>query len=145
MDLKKTTKSDFEDFKVNIKIKLSALWASVVLCYFYCDYFELYVPKKVEGLISGHNMLDNPMKLFAAAVLMAIPALMVFLSIALKPLINRWLNIIFGLFFTAIMILIAFSYEDSWYNFYLFFAILESIITSLIVWYAWTWPKQSNA
>jgi hypothetical protein len=46
-----------EDFKVNVKIKLAALWTSVMFCYIYEDYFELYVPKKVEHIISGENFL----------------------------------------------------------------------------------------
>jgi hypothetical protein len=28
--------------------------------YIYGDYFELYVPGKVEGLISGENLLNTP-------------------------------------------------------------------------------------
>jgi Family of unknown function (DUF6326) len=128
-----------EDVKVNVKFKLSALWASVTLCYLYGDYFELYVPNKVAGLLSGENMLDSPMKLFGASILLAIPALMVSLSIIFKPLINRWLNIIFGVIFTAIMVLIAFVSIKLWLTFYVFLAIVESILTSLIVWYAWRW------
>ncbi len=92
MTKNKTNSTDFEDIKVNIKIKLSALWTSVTLCYLYGDYFELYTPKKVEGLISGDNLLNSPMNLFAASVLLAIPAVMVCLSVLLKPTINRWLN-----------------------------------------------------
>ncbi|MBL0133471.1 MAG: hypothetical protein IPP79_05380 [Chitinophagaceae bacterium] len=42
-------------------------------------------------------MLDAPEKLLGASILMAIPSLMIFLSIALKASINRWLNIIFGI------------------------------------------------
>jgi Family of unknown function (DUF6326) len=144
MSQNKVNSNNFEDIKININIKLSALWTAVTLCFLYGDYFELYVPKKVEGLISGDNLLDNPMKLLGGAVLLAIPALMVFLSILLKPWINRWLNIIFGLFFTAIMLLIAFTSGGQWYIFYVFLAIVESIITSLIVWYALKWPRQSN-
>jgi Family of unknown function (DUF6326) len=128
-----------EDFEVNVKFKLSALWASVTLCYLYGDYFELYVPHKVAGLLNGENLLDSPMKLFGASVLLAIPALMVSLSIILKPLINRWLNIIFGIIFTSIMVLIAFVSINVWLTFYVFLAIVESILTSLIVWYAWRW------
>jgi hypothetical protein len=131
-----------EDLKINVKIKLSALWTSVTLCYLYGDYFELYIPKKAEELVSGENILDSPAKLFFASALLAIPALMVFLSITLKPLINRWLNIICGLFFTIIMILIAVTSIAPWRAFYVFLAIVESGITSLIIWYAWTWPKQ---
>jgi Family of unknown function (DUF6326) len=143
MDSNKPNTSALEDFKINVKINLAALWASVTLCYLYGDYFELYVPKKTEGLVSGENLLDSPIKLFAASVLLAIPAVMVFLSIVLKPKINRWLNIIFGIFFTAIMLLIAFTSISPWRSFYVFLAITESSITSLIIWYAVKWPKQT--
>ena len=134
----------FENQKINIKIKLSALWTSVMFCYIYGDYFELYVPKKVEGLISGVNMLDSPTKLFLASVLLAIPALMIALSILLKPAFNRWFNIIFGILYTLIMVLIAITSTSAWYTFYVFLAILESLITLLIVWYAWKWPKKDS-
>ncbi len=133
-----------EDFKFNIKIKLSALWTSVTLCYLYGDYFELYVPKKVEGLVSGVNMLDSPLKLFIASLLLAIPAVMVFLSIVLKPAINRWLNIVFGIFFTIFVALVGVSSISPWRAFYVFLAIIEVLITSTIVAYAWNWPKQKN-
>jgi hypothetical protein len=136
------TKTDkLEDFKVNIKIKLSALWAGVTLCYLYCDYFELYVPEKIEGVISGENLLNSPTKLFIAAIVLAVPAVMVFLSILLKPIVSKWLNIVVGVIFTVMMVLIAFTYSEVWYTFYLFYAILESLITAVIVWYAWKWPK----
>jgi hypothetical protein len=133
-----------EDFKFNIKIKLSALWTSVTLCYLYGDYFELYVPKKVEGLVSGVNMLDSPLKLFIASLLLAIPAVMVFLSIVLKPSLNRWLNIVFGIFFTLFVALVGVSSISPWRAFYVFLAIIEVLITSTIVAYAWNWPKQKN-
>ena len=139
----KTTTNGLEDFKINVKIKLSSLWAAVMSCYIYGDYFELYVPKKLAGFISGETMLDSPVKLFGASVLLAIPACMIFLSIILKPKVNRVLNIIFGMFFTAIMALIAVTSITPWYTFYVFLAITESVITSLIVWYAVKWPKAS--
>jgi hypothetical protein len=131
-----------EDFKINIKIKLSLFWTSVTLIYLYGDYFELYIPNKTQGLVTGDNLLNSPLNLFLAALLLAIPAVMLILSIVLKPSINRVLNIIFGIFFTAIMLLIAFTSIEPWRAFYVFYAILESGITSLIVWYAFKWPEQ---
>ena len=141
MNINKKLLFDYENLQVNIKIKLSALWTSVTLCYLYGDYF---VPNKTKGLVDGTNLLDSPMKLFSASVLLAIPALMVFLSIILKPKINRQLNIVFGIFYTAIMILIAITSITPWRTFYVFLAIVESVITSLIVFYAWKWPKIST-
>lgn len=133
-----------ENKKINIKIKLSALWASVMFCYIYCDYFELYVPEKVDGLITGTNTLNSPIKLFLASVMMSIPALMISLSILLKPALSRWLNIIFGILFTLMLLLIAVTSISPWYSFYVFMATLESLITSIIVWHAWKWPKPES-
>jgi len=128
--------------KINIKIKLAALWTSVVFCYLYGDYFELYAPEKVDSLITGANVLDSPSKLLIASVTLAIPSVMVALSILLNPKVNRFLNVLFGIVFTLMMILIGFNSLTPWYGFYAFLAFLESTITFLIVWFAWNWPKK---
>jgi hypothetical protein len=133
-----------EDFKVNVKIKLAALWTSVMFCYIYEDYFELYVPKKVERIINGEDFLSSPKTLFAGALMLMIPALMIFLSILLKPKLSRLFNIIFGALYTALMLWIASNYSGNWFKFAVLFAIIESIITAIIVWYAWKWPKQNQ-
>lgn len=130
-----------ENPKVNIKIKLASLWASATFCYLYGDYFELYTPNKVNSLISGDNMMDSPTTLLLASIILAIPSIMVCLSIFLKPRINRILNIIFGTIFTIMMVFIGIMSTNEWYLFYVFLAFLESIVTGLIVWYAWKWPK----
>jgi len=131
-----------EDPKINIKIKLAALWASATFCYLYGDYFELYTPDKVNSLITGVNGLDSPTKLLIASIVLAIPSLMVGASILLKPKINRILNIIFGTLFTLMMLFIAVNSMTEWYSFYVFLAFLEGIITGLIVWYAYKWPRE---
>src|SRR5580765_2860229 len=100
------SKHTLEDFKVNVRIKLSALWTSVMFCYIYGDYFELYVPKKVEGLLNGNNLLDSPIKLFGATIMLTIPALMIFLSLILRPKVSRLLNITFWVIYTALMLII---------------------------------------
>jgi hypothetical protein len=131
-----------ENQKVNVKIKLATLWASVTFCYLYGDYFELYTPDKVNSLITGENNLDSPTKLLIASIILAISSVMVAASIILKPKINRILNIIFGTLFTLMMVFIGIISTNEWYLFYVFLAFLESIITALIVWYAWNWPKE---
>jgi len=131
-----------ENTKVNIKIKLATLWASATFCYLYGDYYELYTPDKINSLITGENILDSPTKLLIASIVMAIPSIMVGASIILNPKINRILNIVFGTLFTLIMLFIGFNSMTEWGSFYVFLAFLESIITFLIVWYAWKWPKK---
>ncbi|MEO9474101.1 MAG: DUF6326 family protein [Cyclobacteriaceae bacterium] len=129
--------------KVNIKIKLSALWTSVIFCYLYGDYFELYVPEKVDSLMTGVNVLDSPTKLLIASIVLAIPSLMVALSILLNPKINRLLNVCFGTLFSLMTLLIGINSITAWYSFYVFLAFLESLITLSIVWLAWKWPRET--
>ena len=131
-----------ENPKVNIKIKLAALWTAVTFCYLYGDYFDLYTPGKVESLISGDGVLDSPMSLFIASLVMAFPPLMVAVSVFFNAKINRLLNIIVGIIFTLMMVLIAVFSLTPWFAFYVFLAILEAILTAIIVWQASTWPKK---
>jgi len=137
-----TTRNQLEDVKINVKLKLSALWTAVMFCYIYGDYFSLYVPGQIEDFINGKTLLVSPLKLLAASALMTIPPLMIFLSLSLKPAINRLANIIFGTIYTIVMLLIALDSLEPWWTFMVFFAIVEMIITSAIVWFAWRWPKQ---
>lgn len=130
-----------EDYKVNIRLKLSALWTGVMFCYIYGDYFELYVPKKVAGLLDGQNMLDTPMKLFTATFILTIPALMIFLSLMISPKLTKWLNIGIGIFFTIFTFLVGISSISEWRMFYVFLSLVESFITIAIVWQAWNWKK----
>jgi hypothetical protein len=71
-------------------------------------------------------------------MLMAIPSVMVFLSLALKPNPNRWVNLILGVIYTVIMLI---TMPGAW-AFYIFLGVVEVALTALIVWYAWNWPRQ---
>jgi hypothetical protein len=134
-------KQKLEDFKVNLRIKLSALWTAVMFCYIYGDYFELYVPQKVEELLNGQNMLDSPMKLFTATIVLTIPALMIFLSLMLNAKLTKWLNIVVGIFFTLFTLLVGLSSISEWRIFYVFLSFLESILTAVVIFKAWSWPR----
>lgn len=133
-----------EDYKVNIRIKLSAMWTAVMFLYIYGDYFELYVPKKVEGLINGQNMLNSSMSLFLATLILSIPALMIFLSLVLKPSVAKWLNIGIGIFFTLFTLLVGISSISEWRTFYVYLSFLESFLTVIIVVQSMKWPKVNS-
>jgi uncharacterized membrane protein len=77
--------------------------------------------------------------LLTAMILMTIPILMILLSLTLKAKANRWTNIIVGIMYIAVVI--GNVIGESW-AFYIFGSIVELVLTALIVWYAWKWPKQ---
>lgn len=137
--------SQLLDVSVPNKVKLCALWASTMFCYIYCDYFAFYIPGKLESVLEGRMGplgAVTQQVLMGTAVLMAVPSLMVFLSVALPAKPNRILNIAFGAFYTLLMALLA--YAADWY-FYKFFAAIEAALTAWIVWYAWNWPRAGAA
>lgn len=131
-----------KEYETNPKIILAAMWASVTLCYIYGDYFELYIPNHISKINQTQSLLNTPLRLLLASMLMAVPSCMVFLSVMLKAQLNRILNLIFGSIYTGIMLLIAITqFSNDWREFYVFLAIVESIITSLIIYYAWNWNQ----
>jgi len=143
MNTNKKTVSMLEDVKINVKIKLSALWVTVMLCYAYGDILGFMKPGALEHYIKGIGATGAPMTqltLLAIAIAMAIPSVMVFLSLTLKTKANRWANIILGIFYTCFVALVNFGLEPSYY--FMFLSIVEVVLTALIVWYAWKWPKQ---
>lgn len=133
--------NQLQNTPIDIKIKLALLWTSLMFCYIYCDYFDLYTPDKIKDMMTQNSMLDNSWKLFAASVLMAIPSLMIFLSVTLQSKLNRILNIGFGTFFALFLTLILFSLDLKWYKFYMLFAVIEIVLAFLIVRLAYFWPK----
>ena len=130
----------FEDIKVHVRFKLFALWSSVMFFYIYGDYFELYQPGKLQEIL-GAGMPFGAISqgaLLGMSAVMIIPSLMPFLSLVLPAGANRWMNIVFGAVYSVIMMVVI---RGGW-HYYVLFGLIEIALTVLIVWYAWTWPKQ---
>jgi len=132
-----------ENAPVKVRIKLAALWTSVMFCYIYADYFGLYVPGKLEAMIAGRMRPIGPVTqglLVGTSAMLAIPALMIALSVLLGPRLSRILNIVFGFLYTAII------FVTMWgWSFYILYGVIENTLTLLVVWYAWRWPRAEPA
>lgn len=139
-----TTKIPLQDYKINVKQKLAALWTGVLFCYVYGDFFTLFVPGRMERLMEGNSGAgaSTPFTLLIYAVMMSVPSVMIFLSLFLTPTINRLLNIIFGTFFTFIMLLIVITTKGEWMLFYRYLGIVEIVLTFLIVLLSWKWVRE---
>lgn len=141
MTTNKETTTILEDIKVNVKCKLSALWIAVMFLFIYVDYFALYEPGVLEDIMAGVVWKFDITQTWAlsAMVMMTIPTLMIFLSLALAAKANRWTNVIVGGLY--IVIVIGNVIGETW-AFYIFASIIELVLLALIVGTAWTWPKQ---
>lgn len=128
------------DVPVHVRWKLSALWTSVMFCYVYGDIFGLFKPGKLASMLSGQTPVGPTTQalLVAFAIVMAIPSVMVFLSLALKAGIARLANIFFG---SAYTIVIGLTMRGAW-RFYQLLGLMEITLTVFVVWFAWTWPRE---
>jgi hypothetical protein len=130
------------DTKIDIKIILSALWVTLMLFYIYADILGFYTPGIIEGVVSGEvgSMPITQGFLFVMAIWMALPSLMVFLSLVLKASANRWVFIITAILSLAVLAA-TFLVGDISMR-YAFQAIVEVLLIVAIIWQAWKWPQQ---
>jgi hypothetical protein len=143
MDSTRSATRRLEDPKVSVKVKLSGLWTSVMFCYIYADYFGLYKPGNLQAMLAGRMGPLGPTTqgvLVGTSAMLAIPSVMIFLSLVLKPGLNRWLNIVFGVLYSLIIVITA------WHEwaFYKFWGVIEVALTTAAAWYAWRWPLQAS-
>jgi hypothetical protein len=130
------------DVRINVKIKLSALWVTLMLFYIYAEILGFYTPGIIENLIEGEigGIQITEIILFVMAVWMAIPSVMVFLSLTLKSSVNRWINLIVG--FLSLLVLGATFFAGEISARYAFQAIVEAMIIVFILGQAWKWPEE---
>ena len=140
MSFEKIQQNVLEDFEVDVKLKLSSLWTSLMFFIIYIDYFHLYMPSMIEDIQNGKVFVFDITKGFLtlALAIVGIPALMIFLSVALPAKVNRWTNIIIASVNIPLML---FNLAGiAWVHMY-FAAAIEVILLSLIIQYAWKWPR----
>lgn len=128
-----------EDVRIAVRLKISALWVAMLFLFAYGDTFGLFVPGRIDeirgGQISGIEITQT--FLLAASVYVAIASLMIFLTLVLRPRVNRWANIVLPILY--IVSIIASVIGESWVYFW-FLSIAEGVLLLLIIWYAWQWP-----
>jgi len=125
---------------------VSALWIFALLNYLYADVIALF------AIVGSPNPAEEAPQLpqwalMGSAVLMEISIAMILASRLLPFRANRLANIIAGGFMTLVNGYLCFVApltilgRPPAYPEYLFFATIETVCTSVIVWQAWTWSR----
>lgn len=130
--------SNHKTIGMDIKALLSTLWIFVLFNMIFRDLHEFGRPGFLEeimtGIVNGVQITEELMLL--GGIMAEIPISMVLLSRVLKYKINRWANIIAGAITIAIVIQNGAADLDD-----MFFATIEIVSLSVIVWCAWKWHK----
>ncbi|HEY0758176.1 MAG TPA: DUF6326 family protein [Acidisarcina sp.] len=120
----------------DMRVKLSILWVFAVLNYIYADVFTALDSSSSTGSVTlSHRMM------LGVAVFMETAIVMVPLARLLEYRANRWANVLAGFIHTVAVIGSLFVTGRMPASFYIFFAGVESVTTSIIVWCAWKWTE----
>jgi Family of unknown function (DUF6326) len=139
------TTTALHDSPVPVRAKLAAAWTSFMFLYIYVDYFALYKPGVVDDILAGvvWEFDISQTLLTAFLTLMAIPILMVMLSMTLPARVNRATNLVVASLYIPVSMFNAVG--ESWTYFYGLSIGLEVLLLAFILRSAWTWPRMSSA
>ena len=123
---------------IDVRIKLSALWVTLMLTYLLGDVLRIFSGDFVAGEMGGIKITQEIY--LVAAIILVIPAVMIFLSLTLPHKVNRWTNIILAIFFFVFNIVGLPTYPSAYDKFLI---IVGLGFNTLTVWYAWKWHKRA--
>lgn len=123
------------------RVKLAVLWVFVMFNYVYADIMTLMDSSVLKDLIAGSvdGLQITPAFMLVGAFLMEIPIAMIVISLVLNYRWNKWVNIFAGAIKTLAVFGSLFVGKPALY--YSFFAVIEIVTTSFIVWIAWRWKE----
>ena len=129
-----------QNFDAPNSLKISLLWASLMSLYIYNDYFSLYTHGTIERMVAGQlGPLGEAtdLLLLIMSIVLAIPALMIFLSVMLPAQWSRYINCFLGVVYTVIE---AMTFLKS-PLFYQAIVSVELVLTLGIFLLSLRWPK----
>ncbi len=128
--------------RIDTRLRISALWIAVLFIFAYVDLFSLYRPDfraDIEaGTIAAFDI--NQTFLFFTTLYIIIPSLMVYLTLIMRPPINRVVNIVVA---AAYGLTIIGSAVGEW-NYFILGSVVEAILLALVIYHAWTWPRRTT-
>jgi hypothetical protein len=129
-----------------VQAKLAAAWTSFMFLYIYIDYFHLYKPGVLDDIQAGivFEFDISPMLLTAFLALIAIPALMVMLSMTLPARVNRTSNLIVASLYIPVTVFNAAGESWNWASFYGLSIGIEVLLLVFILRSALKWPRTST-
>jgi hypothetical protein len=121
------------------RLKLSGSWAALMLIYLLGDVLRIFSGDFQAGQVG--DMEASQGMYLGLAVLLAIPAIMVYLSLTLKHRSNRWANIILPVFFFLFNLVGLPTYPSAYDKFLIVLGLALNVVT---LWHAWKWRKKDG-
>jgi Family of unknown function (DUF6326) len=143
MTIRTKTPNLLDNPPIPVQAKLAAAWTSFMFLYIYVDYFHLYKPGAIDDILVGvvFEFDISPALITVFLALVAIPALMVMLSMTLPARVNRATNLVVASLYIPVTVFNAVGESWDWASFYGLSIGLEVLLLAFILRSAWTWPR----
>jgi len=133
----------YQDYRINPRIKIAALWTAMLFVFVYVDLFSLYrsdvradiAAGKIAAFTIGQGYL------LGVTIYVLIPSLMVFLSLVLPVRLARMVNVVAAVVYA---VTVAGSAIGEW-SYFILGSVAEVAALAGVAYYAWTWPKVTEA
>lgn len=137
--------SALEHLRMPVQAKLAAAWTSFMFLVIYIDYFHLYQPGAIDVIRGGDifvfEISGTLMTIFF--VVIAIPTLMVLLSMTLPARVNRATNLAVASLEIPLCVFNAAGASSDYAIYYGLTIGVEVLILAFILRSAWTWPRRT--
>jgi len=131
---------------LDVRIILAILWAAGMLSSLNGDTYRLNDPDALKSLLDNTaSVKATPELLLIMSMVFVVPILMSVLTLIMKPTVSRLANRILGTLYALIILtfwVMALVIQSTGYG--VVWATAQAVFASLIVWYAWKWPKQQS-
>lgn len=129
------------DSRVNVKVKLSGLWASMLFVFAYVDIFGFWRADVIKGALNGEvpgaGAEINQTFMTLTLLYILIPCLMVGFSLMAPTKFNRPTNLVVSTVYAVSVI--AFTIGETW-SYYILGSVVEVSLLVAIAVVAWFWP-----
>jgi hypothetical protein len=143
MTIRTTSANLLDNPPIPVRAKLATAWTSFMFLYIYVDFFNLYKPGVVDGILNGlvwrFEVTSTLLTIMLASV--AIPALMVMLSMTLPARVNRATNLVVASLYIPYSVFNAAGASWDWAFFYGLSIGIEVLLLAFILRSAWSWPR----
>ena len=142
MSIPGTSPSEWQDRSLPVQARLAAAWTSLLFLYVYVDILGLYLPGVIDDIRAGVVWELEISQVWAtgALALMAVPILMVLLSMSLPARANRATNLVVASIYLPVSVGNAIG--ESWTYYFALAVGLEVVVLAVVLRWAWTWRPE---
>jgi hypothetical protein len=125
------------DGRIDVRLRISALWIAMMFVFAYVDLFSLYRADVRADLERGEIFafdVDQTF-LFLTTLYVIVPSVMIYLTLVMPRRVNRRVNLVVA----AVYALTVVGSAVGEWNYFVLGSAAEAALLSTVIHHAWTW------